>query len=50
MSQFSGYDGFFIYPFPWTKEGKDIEKDTRKVASIQELYDFETSQLIKDKK
>jgi len=50
MPKISGNDGFSIYPFPWTKEGKDIEKDSKKVVPIQELYDFETTKLSKIKK
>jgi len=50
MSQITGDDGFSIYPFPWTKEGKDIEKDSKKVVPIQELYDFETNELKQIKK
>ncbi|MBV8389536.1 MAG: DUF2625 domain-containing protein [Mucilaginibacter sp.] len=41
----SGNNGFYIYPYPWTKEGKDIEKDTKKIVPIQELYDFETNEI-----
>lgn len=29
-----------FYPFLWTKEGKDINKVSRKVISIEEAYDF----------
>jgi hypothetical protein len=50
MSQITGNDGFSIYPFPWTKEGKDIDKDSKKVVPIQELYDFETNELKQIKK
>jgi len=50
MSKISGDDGFSIYPFPWTAEGKDIEKDSKKVVPIQELYDLETTEVGKVKK
>jgi hypothetical protein len=29
-----------FYPFLWTKEGKDINKVSRKVIPIEEVYDF----------
>lgn len=29
-----------FYPFLWTKEGKDINKVSRKVISIEEVYNF----------
>jgi len=45
MKEISGNKGFYIYPFLWTKEGKDIKTDTRKVVPIQEIYDFETNAL-----
>jgi hypothetical protein len=50
IQKISGNEGFSIYPFPWTKEGKDIENDSKKAVPIQELYDFETSELNKVKK
>lgn len=46
----SGDQAFSIYPFLWTKEGKDIEKDSRKIVPVQELYDFENNELQKIKK
>jgi hypothetical protein len=46
----SGNEGFSIYPFPWTVEGKDIAKDSKKAVPIQELYNFEINQLNKAKK
>ena len=36
----SGTSGFHIFPPLWTKEGKDINKDSRKLVPVQELYDF----------
>lgn len=50
MSSISGSNGFLIYPYLWTKEGKDIEKDTKKIVPVQELYDFETSSISQIKK
>jgi len=50
MKEITGNKGFFTYPYLWTKEGKDIETDTRKVVPIQELYDFETTTLSQIKK
>jgi len=32
--------GISIYPFLWTKEGKDINSDSRKPVPIQELWDL----------
>jgi hypothetical protein len=45
MQDFTGNDAFSVYPYLWTKEGKDIEKDSKKKVSIQELYDMETTTL-----
>jgi hypothetical protein len=45
MTKVSGNTSFFIYPYLWTKEGKDIEKDSRKVVPVQELYDLETNEI-----
>lgn len=50
MTSINGNNCFFIYPYLWTKEGKDIEKDTRKIVPIQELFDFETTTLSQIKK
>lgn len=41
----SADQGFSIYPYPWSKEGKDIEKDSKAIVPIQELYDFEVGSL-----
>lgn len=35
-----GTSGFHIFPPLWTKEGKDINKDSRKSVPIQELYEL----------
>jgi len=43
-----GNSGMSIYPFLWTKEGKDVNKDSRRPVPIQELWDLymkETKQL-----
>ncbi|MBD1362800.1 DUF2625 domain-containing protein [Mucilaginibacter sp. ZT4R22] len=29
-----------FYPTLWSKEGRDIQKDTRKIVPVQEQYDF----------
>jgi len=41
----TGNKGFLIYPYTWTVEGKDIEKDTRKIVPIEEIYKLETDAL-----
>ncbi len=33
-----GNSGISVYPFLWTKEGKDINKDSRRPVPIQELW------------
>lgn len=38
----TGDQSVFLYPYPWTKEGKDVNKDSRKVIPVQELYELET--------
>jgi hypothetical protein len=45
LTQVSGDSAFFIYPFLWTKEGKDINKDVRKIVPVEELYIYETDEL-----
>lgn len=45
MSGITGNKGFSIYPFTWTVEGKDIEKDSRKIVPIEEIYILETDAL-----
>ncbi|WP_295797074.1 DUF2625 domain-containing protein [Mucilaginibacter sp.] len=45
MTGITGNKGFSIYPFTWTVEGKDIEKDSRKVVPIEEIYRLETDAL-----
>jgi len=36
----NGAQVYNFYPFPWTKEGRDIMKATRKIVPVQEQYDF----------
>ena len=38
VSKLSGDEVFNFYPFLWTKEGKDINKCSRKAISIEEQY------------
>ncbi len=45
MTGITGNKGFSIYPFTWTVEGKDIEKDSHKVVPIEEIYILETDLL-----
>jgi len=42
MPQMTADKGFYIYPFLWTTEGKDILKDKRSIVPIGELYTLET--------
>jgi hypothetical protein len=41
-----GTSGLSIFPPLWSKEGKDINKDSRKLIPIQELYDFELDMIM----
>ncbi len=45
MSSITGSKSFFIYPYLWSVEGKDINKDTRKVVPVEELYILEIDAL-----
>lgn len=38
VSKLDGDKVFAFYPFLWTKEGKDINKNSRKVVSVEEQY------------
>jgi hypothetical protein len=38
VADISGDQVFNFYPYLWTKEGKDIEKDSRKAVPIEEQY------------
>lgn len=38
VSKLKGDEVFNFYPFLWTSEGKDIDKCSRKIISIQEQY------------
>lgn len=40
VSKLEGDKVFNFYPFRWTKEGKDINKVSRKAISIEEQYNF----------
>ena len=40
VSNLDGDKAFSFYPFLWSKEGKDINKDSRTVVPIEELYNF----------
>ena len=40
VSKLDGGNVFSFYPFLWAKEGKDINKNSRKVVPIQEQYSF----------
>ncbi|MFT3978854.1 MAG: DUF2625 domain-containing protein [Ferruginibacter sp.] len=43
VSGLAGDKAFGFYPYLWTKEGKDINTITRKIISVEELYQFNTS-------
>ena len=45
VSTLTGNDCFYFYPFRWTKEGKDIGKDQRKIVPVEELYQLETDEM-----
>jgi hypothetical protein len=38
LTALDGNDDFNFYPFLWTKEGKNIEKCSRKKVPISEQY------------
>ncbi|MCF3112088.1 DUF2625 domain-containing protein [Niabella sp. CC-SYL272] len=38
VAKLSGDNVFNFYPFLWTKEGRDINKNSRKIISIEEQY------------
>lgn len=40
VSKLDGNQTFSFYPFLWTKEGKDINKTSRKEVPVSEQYDF----------
>lgn len=40
VSELSGNQTFAFYPFLWTKEGKDINKNSRKAIPIEEQYNL----------
>lgn len=45
----SSNQSFLISPHPWTREGKDPNKDTRKIVPVEEVYKLETGLLSKHK-
>jgi Protein of unknown function DUF2625 len=40
VSKLDGNSSYSFYPFLWTKEGKDINKDSIKIITIDEQYSF----------
>lgn len=38
VSELPGDQGFSFYPFLWTKQGKEIEKNSRKAVPVEEQY------------
>lgn len=40
VSKLDGNKVYNFYPFLWTKEGKDINKNSRKAISVEEQYHF----------
>ncbi len=40
LKQIGGDEMFTFYPYLWTKEGQDVNKNTRKIISIEEHYQF----------
>lgn len=40
VSKINGNEVFNFYPFLWTKEGKDISKNSRKVVPVEEQYNL----------
>lgn len=38
VSKINGNEVFSFYPFLWTTEGKDINKNSRKAVPVEELY------------
>jgi Protein of unknown function DUF2625 len=38
--QLQGDKTFFFYPYLWSKEGKDISKNTRSIVPVEETYLF----------
>ena len=43
VSKLSGNSVYSFYPFLWTKEGKDVNKDARKEIPVEEQYFFNLS-------
>ena len=40
VSELSGNETIAFYPFLWTKEGKDIDKNSRKAIPVEEQYNL----------
>lgn len=45
VTKLTGNDSFYFYPFRWTKEGKDISKDQKKIVPVEEIYKLETDEM-----
>ena len=45
VEKLNGSQAFSFYPFLWTKEGKDINKVSRKITPVEELYSFQMNKL-----
>lgn len=45
VTKLSGSDSFYFYPFRWTKEGKEISKDQKKIVPVEEIYNLETDEM-----
>ena len=43
VSTLNGDSAISFYPFLWSKEGQDVNENTRKVVPMQEQYDFNLS-------
>lgn len=41
ISSLQGDQGFSVFPFLWSAEGQDIEKNTKKPVNITELWTFQ---------
>ncbi len=44
LTNLSPDEAFNFFPFLWTKEGKDIDKNSRKKISVEEQYQFNIEQ------
>jgi hypothetical protein len=48
LKEISGDEGFYFYPFLWTKEGQNINDCEKSIVPIQELWDFHFKAKIKE--